>query len=91
MRAFPLPGLQTALTAKRGTWINAQEQGPYEIENSRGKKNQGQAKKGRFTWGSCSLPLSRGPPLEVLCLDPWSKIAGFGAAKGITPRAEGPW
>lgn len=30
-------------------------------------------------------------PPEVLCLDPWSKIAGFGAAKGITPRAQGPW
>lgn len=31
------------------------------------------------------------PPPKVLCMDPWSKIAGFGAAKGIIPRAEGPW
>ena len=32
MRTLPLPGPQTALIAKRGMWINAQEQGPYEIE-----------------------------------------------------------
>ena len=61
------------------------------IINCSRKKSQGQAKKGGSPGAPATCLWAGVPPPEVLCLDPWSKIAGFGAAKCITPRAEGPW
>lgn len=50
------------------------------------EKSQEQAKKSRVTWSCCHhMTLSKGPTLEILCRDPWSKPGRLRGCKGCSP------